>query len=207
MESPCGEFAVSNAIYGKNDEDVPRTVETSINSIELHRIVKHRTGKPVIGKTSIYKENEMSLLNASGKSKILFLCTGNSCRSHMAEGWTRHLLPDEFDVYSAGIEPKPLDPQAVTVMKEVGIDISGHRSKHVRDLMNIGFDFVVTVCDGANEMCPIFPGKATVIHKGFEDPPRLAENTATEEEALQHYRRIRDEIHAFVEKLPDIRKK
>jgi arsenate reductase len=125
----------------------------------------------------------------------------------MAEGFIRSLHSETIDALSAGIDPKQLDPRAVTVMKEDGIDISGQYSKHVQDFLNKNFDFVITVCDGANEMCPIFPGKATVLHQGFEDPPRLAENSATEEEALQHYRRIRDEIRRFVENLPVILKK
>ncbi len=134
--------------------------------------------------------------------RILFLCTGNSCRSQMAEGWTRHLKGDVVEPYSAGIEPRGIDPRAVTVMAEVGVDISRQSSKHVDEFKGTAFDFVVTVCDHASEHCPIFPGDTQVVHVGFEDPPKLAENAETEEEALGHYRRVRDEIRAFVQTLP-----
>jgi arsenate reductase (thioredoxin) len=136
------------------------------------------------------------------KKKILFLCTGNSCRSQMAEGWTRELKGDEFEAYSAGVETHGLNPNAVRVMAEAGVDISGHRSKHVSELVHAGMDYVVTVCDAAAEACPIFPGKAKILHHSFQDPPALAKTAKTEEEALGHYRRVRDEIRAFVETLP-----
>jgi arsenate reductase len=134
--------------------------------------------------------------------KVLFLCTGNSCRSQMAEGWARHLRGDVIEPYSAGVEPHGLDPRAVKVMAEAGVDISGHRSKHLDELKAMEFDMVVTVCDSAREACPYFPGPAKKIHKGFDDPPRLAAGARTEEEALLHYRRVRDEIRRFVESLP-----
>lgn len=137
------------------------------------------------------------------KTRILFLCTGNSCRSQMAEGWARHLKGDVIEPYSAGIETHGLDPNAVKVMAEAGVDISGHRSKNVADLMDVLFDYVVTVCGHAHETCPMFPGNAKVVHVGFDDPPKLAENAAGEEEALDCYRRVRDEIRAFVETLPE----
>lgn len=137
------------------------------------------------------------------KLKILFLCTGNSCRSQMAEGWTRHLKSESVEPYSAGVAPTQLDPRAVRVMAETGVDISAQQSKSVDDVLNSGFDYVVTVCDGAHENCPIFPGKAIVRHVGFEDPPRLAREASSEEEALNTYRRVRDEIRDFVETLPD----
>jgi len=137
------------------------------------------------------------------KLKLLFLCTGNSCRSQMAEGWTRHLRTESLEPYSAGVAPKQLDPRAVQVMAEVGVDISGQRSRPVGAVLDIGFDYVVTVCDDARESCPIFPGKAVVRHVGFEDPPRLAQGASSEEEALSAYRRIRDEIREFVETLPE----
>jgi len=140
------------------------------------------------------------------KLKILFLCTGNSCRSQMAEGWTRHLFNDQIEVWSAGIEAHGLNPYAVKVMAEAGVDISHHASTHVDELIHIPFDYVITVCDHASEHCPIFPGKAGVIHRGFDDPPKLAAYAETEEEALTHYRRIRDEIKAFVETLPEVLK-
>ncbi len=140
---------------------------------------------------------------AAGKIKVLFLCTGNSCRSQMAEGWTRRLKGELIEPYSAGIEAHGLNDRAVKVMAEAGVDISGQRSKQVEELLDVPFDYVVTVCDHANESCPVFPGKAKRIHVSFEDPPRLAANARSEEEALTHYRRVRDEIRAFVERLPE----
>ncbi len=134
------------------------------------------------------------------KLKILFLCTGNSCRSQMAEGWCRALKGDHVDVYSAGIETHGLNPDAVKVMAEAGVDISKHRSKHVDELKDIEFDYVITVCGHANENCPLFPGKAKVIHVGFDDPPQLAKSAGTEEERLDCYRKVRDEIKRFVER-------
>jgi len=133
---------------------------------------------------------------------ILFLCTGNSCRSQMAEGWARHLLGDGVRAYSAGVRPKGLDPRAVAVMAEAGVDISEQASRHVNELLEIPFDWVVTVCDSARESCPLFPGNARVVHRGFDDPPHLAEGAATEEEALAVYRRVRDEIRALVAAIP-----
>jgi arsenate reductase len=133
------------------------------------------------------------------KPTVLFLCTGNSCRSQMAEGWARHLRGDQFDAYSAGTEPHGMNARAVKVMAEAGVDISGHRSKHVDALREIAFDHVVTVCDHANQTCPTIPGKAKRIHVGFDDPPRLAREAKDEEEALGHYRRVRDEIRLFIE--------
>lgn len=138
------------------------------------------------------------------KLKVLFLCTGNSCRSQMAEGWARHLKADVLEPYSAGIETHGLNPNAVKVMAEVGVDISGQRSKNVAELMDVPFDYVVTVCGNAHETCPMFPGKAKIVHVGFDDPPKLAKTARTEEEALSHYRRVRDEIRAFVDKLPEV---
>ena len=137
------------------------------------------------------------------KPKILFLCTGNSCRSQMAEGWTRHLIGDVTEPFSAGIETHGVNPFAVKVMAEAGVDISNQRSKLVDEIMYIKFDYVITLCGHARENCPFFPGKIRRVHAGFDDPPRLAENARTKEEALVHYRRVRDEIRAFIEKLPD----
>ena len=136
------------------------------------------------------------------KLKILFLCSGNSCRSQMAEGWTRVLKGDSFEAFSAGIETHGLNPLAVRVMAEAGVDISGHKSKTVAELPVPDFDFVVTVCDRARESCPLFPGKTRIVHVGFDDPPRLAKDAQTEENARAPYRRVRDEIKAFVETLP-----
>ena len=142
-------------------------------------------------------------MNDQPRMSLLFLCTGNACRSQMAEGWARHLRGDVVEPRSAGIETHGLDPKAVTVMAEAGVDISGHRSKHVDELADIRFDYVITVCGHAHENCPVFSGGAKIVHVGFDDPPKLAEGAATEEEALSHYRRIRDEIRAFVETLPE----
>jgi arsenate reductase len=137
-----------------------------------------------------------------GKLKILFLCTGNSCRSQMAEGWTRHLKEDEIEVWSAGVEVHGLNPVAVKVMAEAGVDIANHQSTHVKDVLDIPFDYVITVCDHARESCPIFPGPVKKIHKSFDDPPALAKFAKSEEDVLAIYRRVRDEIRGFVELLP-----
>lgn len=138
------------------------------------------------------------------KAKVLFLCTGNSCRSQMAEGWARAMLGGRIDAYSAGIETHGLNPNAVKVMAEANIDISGHRSKRVDEVMDVPFDLVITVCGHAHETCPMFPARAKVIHVGFDDPPKLAESAETEEARLDCYRRVRDEIGAFVETLPGL---
>ena len=140
--------------------------------------------------------------NAKRKMNVLFLCTGNSCRSQIAEGWTRHLKGNIIEPYSAGIETHGLNPYAVKVMAEAGVDISEHRSKHVDELKDINFDYVITVCGHANEHCPMFPGKTRVIHVGFDDPPKLAKGAKTEQEALNFYRRVRDEIRDFINTLP-----
>jgi len=135
--------------------------------------------------------------------KLLFLCTGNSCRSQMAEGWARHLKGDVLDAYSAGIETHGLNPHAVRVMAEAGVDISGHRSKLVTEFNNMDFDYVVTVCGDALGTCPFYTGKAKVIHVGFDDPPKLAATIEDEEEKLNCYRRVRDEIKVFVTGIPE----
>jgi arsenate reductase len=138
---------------------------------------------------------------ADCRLRVLFLCTGNSCRSQMAEGWARALCGDRVDAHSAGTQPHGLNPMAVHVMAEVGVDISCHASKSPAEIEG-QFDVVVTVCDSAHESCPVFHG-ARVVHVGFDDPPRLAKDARNEEEALSHYRRVRDEIRPFVERLPD----
>ena len=119
----------------------------------------------------------------------------------MAEAWTNYLQKDNFKAYSAGIAPKRVDSRAVKVMAEAGIDISGQKSKDIDSLGDMEFDYVVTLCDNANEACPFFPAKTRLLHRGFDDPPKLAEGIQNEEEALNHYRRVRDEIRAFVEDL------
>ena len=135
--------------------------------------------------------------------KILFLCTGNSCRSQMAEGFVRHLRGDDIEAYSAGVAPKGIDPRAIKVMSEVGIDISEQGSKSIEEIRHVEFDYVVTLCDKAQQSCPSFPEKTRVIHVGFQDPPKLASISKNEEEAKIHYRRIRDEIRDFVVQLPE----
>ena len=140
---------------------------------------------------------------AASKLKILFLCTGNSCRSQMAEGWARALKSDVLEPYSAGLETHGMNPRALQVMAEAGVSLAGQRSKHVDELRGVPLDVVVTVCGHADETCPAWLGRAArVVHVGFDDPPRLAREARTEEEALAPYRRVRDEIRAFVAALP-----
>jgi arsenate reductase (thioredoxin) len=139
------------------------------------------------------------------KPKVLFLCTGNSCRSQMAEGWARQLLGDRIEPYSAGIEAHGMNPNAIRVMHEAGVDITGQSSKLASALADVPMDLVVTVCGHADENCPAFLGKGRVVHVGFDDPPKLAKTATTEDEALGHYRRVRDEIRDFVShKLSDL---
>ena len=145
-------------------------------------------------------DKERNMIN---KTRILYLCTGNSCRSQMAEAWTNKLKGDLFKAYSAGIEPKTVDPRAVKAMAEAGIDISAQKSKDIASLRDKEFDYVVTLCDHARESCPFFPARTRLIHRSFDDPPKIAENTDDEEDAMSHYRRVRDEIRAFVERLPE----
>lgn len=139
---------------------------------------------------------------STDKKKVLFLCTGNSCRSQMAEGWAKSLHAQTIDAYSAGTSPHRVNPLAIEAMAEVGIDISGHESKHLNSLRNVQFDLVITVCDDAASSCPIPPKGACVVHVPFEDPPQLAKDTKSEADALQHYRRVRDEIKHFISELP-----
>ena len=140
------------------------------------------------------------------KIKILFLCTGNSCRSQMAEGWARQLKGDIIEVYSAGIETHGLNPNAVKVMAEAGVDISNQHSKLLDEFRDTELDAVITVCGHAHETCPYFPPRCRVIHVGFDDPPKMAEELAAkgenEEAQLNCYRKVRDDIRAFVENLP-----
>jgi arsenate reductase len=136
------------------------------------------------------------------RPRVLFLCTGNSCRSQIAEGWARALKGDVMDALSAGTHPVGVNPLAVKVMAEAGVDISRQTSKHIDALRGERFDLVITVCDSAREACPAFPGATQTLHVGFEDPPKLAAAARSEAEALPLYRRVRDEIRAFVELLP-----
>ena len=135
--------------------------------------------------------------------KVLFLCTGNSCRSQMAEGWARALKSDVMEAFSAGTHPHGVNPLAVKVMQEAGVDISGQTSKSVDAFKSEALDYVVTVCDSVHEHCPVFSVNVKTIHAGFDDPPRLAAAARTEFDALPHYRRVRDEIRAFIETLPE----
>ncbi len=138
----------------------------------------------------------------SEQLNILFLCTGNSCRSQMAEGWAKALKGEQYNFYSAGIETHGLNPNVVKVMAEAGVDISGQQSDTVGDL-GVEFDVVFTVCGHAHETCPVFSGAPRLIHVGFDDPPKLAKTAASEAEALGHYRRVRDEIRSFVEHIEE----
>lgn len=134
------------------------------------------------------------------KKNIMFLCTGNSCRSQMAEGFCRYLWAQDFNVYSAGTKKHGMNERAIKVMSELGVDISSHYSKTVEELPPVTFDYVVTVCDAAKETCPYFPG-GKVIHMGFQDPPALTKDMTDEEEILKVYRRVRDEINATIKNL------
>ena len=141
-------------------------------------------------------------MNMDTKQALLFLCTGNSCRSQMAEGWLRHRWPDRFEAYSAGIETHGLNPNAVRVMAEAGVDISAQSSQHIDEFATQTLDIVISVCGHADSHCPVFPGETTRLHQPFDDPPKLAANAASEAEALDHYRRVRDDIMRFVDTLP-----
>ena len=137
---------------------------------------------------------------AASKPKVLFLCTGNSCRSQMAEGLLRHLGGSRFDAVSAGTRPVALNPGAVAAMREIGIDISGHASKHVDSLAEESFQHVITVCDNARETCPVFPAEVETLHWSFDDP---AAATGSEEERMVVFRRVRDEIRERIQKFLD----
>jgi len=134
--------------------------------------------------------------------KVLFLCTGNSCRSQMAEGWARHLLADQIEAYSAGIETHGMNPSAVKAMAEAGVDITSQRSKLVDEVLNVGFDLVISVCDHAEQHCPAFPGRVRRLHVPFPDPPKLAQKSIYENDPMNAYREVRDEIRDFVKDLP-----
>jgi arsenate reductase len=152
----------------------------------------------------LYKKNKRgSILKSDKKLKILFLCTGNSCRSQMAEGWAKALKGDVVEAYSAGIETHGLNPNAVKVMAEAGVDITSHKSQLLEELNDIDFDYVVTVCGHAHETCPVFPSNAKVVHVGFDDPPKLAAEVDDEDAKLDCYRRVRDQIRKFIETLPE----
>lgn len=138
------------------------------------------------------------------RPSVLFLCTGNACRSQMAEGFTRAMWGDAIKAFSAGVEARGLDPRAVTVMAEAGVDIASARSKTVDALPGVAFDLVVTLCGHARDTCPYLPGAARRLHVGFDDPPSLAEGAPNEAAALDHYRTVRDAIREFVRGLPGL---
>ena len=140
------------------------------------------------------------MCGAKDRIKVLFLCTGNSCRSQIAEGWARHLKGDVIEPYSAGIHPIGVNPRAIKVMAEAGVDISAQKSEHIDELPGIDFDYVITLCDNAREHCPVFGGRAKVIHKPFDDPYFASGN---EEQVLTTFRKVRDEIRTFVETMPE----
>jgi arsenate reductase (thioredoxin) len=133
------------------------------------------------------------------KKRVLILCTGNSVRSQMAEGLLAHDAADRFQVESAGTKPGRVKPEAIAVMKELGIDISDHRSKHVGEFQGQHFDYVLTVCDNAKESCPFFPGESKRFHKAFDDP---AAYEGTEEERLSVFRRVRNELRDYLKTFP-----
>lgn len=135
--------------------------------------------------------------------KVLFICTGNACRSQMAEGWARALRSELIEAYSAGLNPHGLDAMAIEVMAEAGVDISSQRSKHIDQFRDFQFDYVITLCDSAHESCPVFPGKAKHIHVGFPDPPSLASHATNKQQALGCYRMVRDQIKRFIEGIPE----
>ena len=139
-------------------------------------------------------------MDGKEKIKVLFLCTGNACRSQIAEGWARHLKSDVMEAYSAGVWPVGVSIKAIQVMAEAGVDISSHVSEHVYDYLDRDFDFVITLCDYAKEKCPAFGGQTTVVHKAFKDPMAA---TGSEAQILDAFRKARDEIRAFVETLPE----
>lgn len=137
------------------------------------------------------------------KKRILFLCTGNSCRSQMAEGWCRHLWSDRYDCFSAGTQKHGMNTRAVKSMLETGIDISKHFSKTTNELPENNFDFVVTVCNAAKEACPYFPG-GKIVHVGFQDPPQLTKDITNEADIMNIYNQVRDEIKKAIQKLPEL---
>jgi arsenate reductase len=141
-------------------------------------------------------------VGGSVKERVLILCTGNSARSQMAEGLLRHDAGDRFEAFSAGTKPGVVRPEAIAVMKEIGIDLSGHRSKHVAEFADQAFDYVLTVCDSAKESCPIFPGHGNRIHRAFDDPAALE---GTEQERLALFRKVRDEIRVYLATFPPAR--
>ena len=140
------------------------------------------------------------MTESKDKIKILFLCTGNACRSQIAEGWAKHLKNDTIEAHSAGIRPIGVSSRAIKTMAEAGVDISDHTSKHLDELCNIDFDYVITLCDNAAQNCPVFTGKAKVIHKPFKDPYFA---TGSEENIMAEFRKVREQIKVFIETIPE----
>ncbi len=139
-------------------------------------------------------------METADKLKVLFLCTGNSCRSQMAEGWAHHLKADCIEAFSAGVAPHRVNERAVQVMAEAGVDISHHTSNHLDEYAMLDFDYVITVCDNAREHCPMYPKKTKMIHRSFDDPSFVV---GTTEQIMAEFRRVRDEIRDFVAAMPD----
>ena len=140
------------------------------------------------------------MADSATKTKILFLCTGNACRSQMAEGWARHLKSDVIEAYSAGVWPAGVSSRAIKVMAEAGVDISSHKSQHVDEFADVELDYVITLCDNAREQCPVFPGDVKLVHRAFSDPIMMI---GTDDQVIAAFHRTRDEIKAFVETLPE----
>jgi arsenate reductase len=140
------------------------------------------------------------MADSATKTKILFLCTGNACRSQMAEGWAKHLKSDVIEAYSAGVWPAGVSSRAIKVMAEAGVDISSHKSKHVDEFADIELDYVITLCDNAREQCPVFGGDVKLVHRAFSDPIMMR---GADDQVIAAFRRTRDEIRAFVEALPE----
>jgi len=139
-------------------------------------------------------------MEKEGRKRVVFLCTGNSARSQMAEGLMRYLKGNEFEVFSAGSKPKGIHPLAIEVMKEIGIDISAQRSKHLDEYLNKNFDCITTLCDHAAKACPVFPGSGERIHQGFSDPAAVE---GSRKEKLEMFRRVRNELKEFILSFPD----
>ena len=158
------------------------------------------TGTPQ--KITLLPNSMTAPANPPRKTRILFLCMGNSCRSKMAEAWTRALHGDRIEAWSAGAEAHGLDPCTLKVMAEAGVNMAGQRSKRVDELPDLQFDYAITLCGGQGQQCPVFPRQAILFHAAFDDPPRLSAGARTEEERLAPYRRVRDEIRQFVQNLP-----
>lgn len=138
--------------------------------------------------------------DSGAKTKVLFVCTGNACRSQMAEGWARRLKSDVIEAYSAGVSPAGVSTRAIAVMAEADVDISGQRSQHIDDFVDMDFDYVITLCGNAKRKCPVISGGAKHVHRGFDDPIMVI---GTNDQIMAAFRKARDEIREFVETLPE----